>query len=747
MQPATVSGTSPHRGAIATDATRTPSLPFVNSEPTLEGLTHRLTLAVQGIHCARCIWAIESALNDLPQVTQARVNMSTARLVVTWQGDAAFAETVVHTVEALGYRLTPIEEQKKAQHTEDQFLIRCMAVAAFAMGNIMLLSVALWSSNQQIMGLMTREMFHLISGAIAVPTVIYAGRPFFSSAWSVLRTGRTNMDVPISLAIVLATGMSIIETLHRREHAYFDSAVMLLFFLLVGRWLDSRARAKARQSAAGLLAMMQGTATLVQDGRLSTIAIKELSEGMVVQVAAGEKVPTDAVVEQGTSELDTSLITGETMPVNVQPGSLLYGGTINLSAPLICRVSKASQESLLADIVRLMEQAEQGRARYVRLADRAARLYTPVVHFLALITFLGWYVGAHLAWQPALMIAVTTLIITCPCALGLAVPVVQVLASGWLMRRGVLLKSGDALERLAAIDTVCFDKTGTLTRGEPMLVDRPQNETLFALAASLASHSRHPLAVALHAAWQGDVLPALEEIEEVAGSGMQACYQGQTLKLGRASWCCLEVTAEQKDDTGVLQELWCLLDAGPAQRFTFSDALREDAALATQTLMQNGLDVHLLSGDRQVVAQHVASQLGIGHVHAPCLPAEKVAIISTLKKQGRHVLMVGDGLNDAPALSAASVSMSPSSGVDMAQNAADMVFQGKGLMAVVQSWRMARFSTRLVKQNFALAILYNLFAVPMAMLGHVTPMAAAIAMSSSSLIVILNSFRINRLKG
>lgn len=690
---------------------------------------HALTLHVEGIRCAKCIWAIESALQKEPGVTHARVNMSTNRLQLEWHGDAALAERLTDKVEQLGYRVAPITLEA-ASTKEDAFLLRCLVISGFAMGNIMLLSVVLWSSNDMVMGMATRELMHWLSAMIALPAVAYAGRPFFRSAWSVLKHGRTNMDVPISLGLILACLISVFETLHAREHAYFDSAVMLMFFLLIGRWLDMRAREKARADATRLLEMMQGTATVIAEGRITHVAIAELQAGQHVLVAAGQKIPTDARILQGSSEIDTSLVTGESLPRAAAPGDIVYGGTINLLLPLTCEVLKASDESLLADIIRLMEQAEQGRARYVRLADRAAKLYTPVVHTLAATSFLGWYFFGGMGWHDALMIAVTTLIITCPCALGLAVPVVQVLAVGWLMKRGIIVKSGDALERLATIDTAVFDKTGTLTRGEPQL-SGPADADALQLAASLAIHSKHPYSRALVKAHRGDLLP-VQDVQEVPGSGITARQNGRTIFLGKP----------QGEMAG---SAVCLtVDTSPRATFHFTDELRADAASTLAALHDGEVTAYLLSGDRPAMAQSVAQQLSIPHWQANMLPQEKQQQIRVLKQQGHAVLMVGDGLNDAPSLAEANVSMSPATGMDITQNSADLVFQGESLWAVYEAWRMARFSTRLVKQNFVLAALYNGLAIPLAVMGYVTPLMAAIAMSSSSLVVIANSFRIQR---
>lgn len=699
--------------------------PFVKSESPTK---HRITLHVSGIHCARCIWAIESNLQKEQHISIARVNMSTNRLTIEWEGELEQIDSFADIVKKLGYDITPISEEKK-EHKEESFLLRCMAISGFAIGNIMLISVVLWSSNLEIMGLATRELLHWISALIALPTIIYAGRPFFSSAWAVLKNGHTNMDVPISLALLLASGMSLFETLRGGEHTYFDSAVMLLFFLLIGRWLDAKARGKARQGASELLELTKGTATILEDGKSRNVTIAELKEGDIVLVAAGEKIPTDVVVIEGKSEIDTSLVTGESVPRVASENDKLYGGTINLTSSLTCRVLQASEDSLLADIIRLMEQAEQGRAYYVRLADKAAQLYTPVVHTLAAAAFIGWFAFGHLPWQDALLIAITTLIITCPCALGLAVPVVQVLAIEWLMKRGILVKSGDALERLTNIDTIAFDKTGTITIGNPVLKEEDFSEQHLQLAASLADHSRHPLSRAISRYYQGKRVP-IKDIKEIPGTGIEGTYKKQRVFLGK--------TDKESQTTTVTLEL----DGNHQKDFHFTDEIREEAEKTITAFKQHHITPYLLSGDRKEIVANMANSLSIENFNGELLPQQKLETLKEQQEQGHRIFMVGDGLNDAPSLAQANVSMSPASGMDITQNTADMVFQGKSLYATFQSWKMANFSTKLVKQNFALAVLYNACAIPLALAGMVTPLIAAIAMSASSLIVIGNSFRI-----
>ena len=714
---------------------------FVPLARSGEDGSFRLELAVEGIHCAACIRLIENALSANDDVAYVRVNMTTERLTYCWQGEVARGDELAAQVVKLGYKLHDPgnDDAASAASSNEKAILKAIAVAGFAAGNLMLLSVGLWTTSTETMGFATRDLFHWVSALIALPTVLYAGRPFFRSALSVLKEGHTNMDVPISLAVILASVMSVSEAMRHGEHVYFDSAVMLLFFLLIGRYLDARAKGKARESASKLLSKLAGSAAVYEGDTLKRIPVKDLVSGMKVLVAAGENIPGDGIIVRGNSDVDLSLITGETMPQRADEGSAVLAGTLNLTAPIEVEVTKASERSLLSEIVRMMEMAEQGAAKYVRLADRAAALYTPVVHILGALTFAGWLAfGA--AWQIALLHAVTVLIITCPCALGLAVPVVQVLASGRLLRRGILLKSGDALERLSVVDTVVFDKTGTLTVGKPQLNGGDYTDEDFRLAASLAQQSRHPLSKAIAAAYQGETIKL--EVHEQPGKGLEATWQGKDVQLGSRRWC-----GEDKADTSDTHvlELWLAIGGKPVACFTFADQLRSDAVQVINQLDNEGIETHLLSGDRLFVASNIARDLNIAHVKAEVSPIDKSQYIDDLRAAGRHVLMVGDGLNDAPALTAASVSMSPSSAVDITQNTADIVFQGEQLAPVMQTLITAKRSTQLVRQNFALAILYNVLAVPLAVMGYVTPMIAAAAMSASSLIVIMNAFRL-RLK-
>ncbi|MCW5773714.1 MAG: cadmium-translocating P-type ATPase [Rhodospirillaceae bacterium] len=694
---------------------------------------------VEGVHCGGCVAKIERGLGQHPAVVSARVNLSTRRLALRWRGAASLAEVFAAKVAALGFKLVPYDPARlatadKQAQTE---LLRALAVAGFAAANVMLMSVAIWAGNAEGMEPATRDMLHWFSGLVALPALIYAVRPFVRSAWRALKGGTVNMDVPIVVGVVLTAGMSLLETARGAPHAYYDSAISLVFFLLLGRYLDLRARGRARSAAERLLAMNARSVTVLDAGGVGhSIPAERVEPGALVLVAPGERIGIDGAVADGRSELDASLITGESVPAPVKPGDSVYAGAVNLGAALKIKARAAGENTLLAEILRLMEAAEQKKSRYVALADRVSRLYAPVVHLMALATFAGWWALGGATWQGALVNAIAVLIVTCPCALGLAVPAVQVIASGRLMRSGVLLKSGTALERLAVVDTVVFDKTGTLTLGKPVLAnaDAAPADAL-ALAAGIARNSAHPLARAL--AQSAPDAAAVDGVREIPGSGLVLDTPAGEVRLGSRAWCGIA-----DDETETAMELWLTRHAAAALRFAFADAPRADAADVVAALRRRGYDVKLISGDRAPAVAAVADALGIADRQAQVSPADKTAFLNRLAAQGRKVLMVGDGLNDAPSLAAADVSMAPASASDVGRLAADFVFIRPGLMAVARARETARAADIVVRQNFAIAIAYNCIAVPLAMAGAVTPLVAAIAMSASSVAVVANSLRL-----
>lgn len=688
-------------------------------------------LSVPGVHCAACIRAVETSLSRLPSVEHARVNLSTKRVSVKWRGDDA-----PPTVEALaqaGYPAHLFEADESRADPELSRLLRALAVAGFAAMNIMLLSVSVWSGAQAE----TRQAFHWISAALALVCLVYSGRIFFQSAWTVLRRGRTNMDVPISIGVLLAFGLSLYDTINGGRHAYFDAATSLIFFLLIGRTLDQVMREKARTAVRGLVRLTpRGAVVLRPDGGRDFLRVAEIEPGMRIALAPGDRVPVDGTVENGTSDIDCAIATGESAPQSAQAGSKVIAGTLNLTGPLVIIATARADGSFLAEMIRLMEAAEGGRARYRRLADRAAALYSPFVHAAALLTFFGWMIATG-DWHLAITIAIAVLIITCPCALGLAVPIVQVIAARRLFEKGIMVKDGSGIERLAEIDSVVFDKTGTLTVGQPKLVTVESSEQqALAIAASLAVLSSHPLSRALVAVTGENTSEmVLSEVTEHAGLGIEAKSHNSTYRLGRAEWAL-------GDGNDASNRTVISRDGRLLASFDFEDTPRRDAEAAIEILRQAGLKMQILSGDGNGPVSTMARRLNIDESAAGLLPVDKVSRLADLSRQGHKTLMVGDGLNDAPALAAAHVSMAPASAADIGRNAADFVFLHESLQAVPIAHAVACKAGQLVRQNFALAILYNAIALPVAIGGYVTPLLAALAMSGSSIIVVVNALRL-----
>lgn len=705
------------------------------------GLSH-IDLAVDGVHCAGCMSKIERGLSALPDVTLARVNLTDSRVALEWRVGALDPSRFIERLAELGYKAYPFETVRAEAIEAEQagFLLRCLGVAAFAAMNVMMLSVPVWSGNVTDMIPEQRDFFHWLSALIALPAAAYSAQPFFISAFRALRARRTNMDVPISIGIVLALSMSVVETFHHAEHAYFDAALMLITFLVAGRYLDQNMRRRTRAFAGNLAALKAETATkFVGADEICEVPIAAVGAGDIVLLRPGERSAVDGTVIEGKSKIDQSLITGETLPAKAGPGTAVYAGTLNLSGALRVRVSAAAEGTLLAEIARLLENAVQARSRYLRLADRASRLYAPVVHATAFLTMIGW-VAFGASWHDAIITAIAVLIITCPCALGLAIPAVQTIVSGALFRSGVLLNSGDAVERLAEVDRVVFDKTGTLTLPELDVANAasiPQD--VFDLAGRLALASHHPVAAAVARAARAK--SPLAGAEEIAGQGVRGLVDGLEVKLGRPSFCGAEELANDILRRDPEASVVAFRHGDACHVFAVRQRLRPDAVAAIAALQQSGLEVEILSGDRELAVRHAAESLGVHEWRAGVTPADKIARIDDLTRQGFRVMMVGDGMNDAPALAAAHVSMSPVTATHLSQATADLVFLGERLAPVVAAIDFSRKALRLMRQNLWLAAGYNLLAVPLAIAGLATPLVAAAAMSGSSLLVILNALR------
>ena len=725
---------------IATMRPSASACPACSAAPAAEALAGatvqdaQIALSLPTIHCSACITKIEKALNADPRVHSARVNLTLKRASIEADDDVT-AQDMKLLVEGLGYEaheLDPGTLNATANDKAGRNLLMRLAVAGFASMNVMLLSVSVWSGAEDA----TRDMFHWISAAIALPTIAFSGQPFFANAWAALKNRQLNMDVPITLAILLAVVTSLWETSLSGEHAYFDAALALTFFLLAGRYLDHRTRAVARSAAQELTALEVPRAVLLREGQEQTVAVAELAVGDMVLVRPGGRMPVDGEIVEGTSEIDRSLLTGETVPVFAGVGQAVSAGEVNLTGPLTVRATAVGADTSLHQMADLVAIAESGRSRYTSLADKAAKLYAPGVHILSALAFVGWYLYTFDV-RTALNIAAAVLIITCPCALGLAVPAVTTAASGRLFRKGMLIKHETALERLAEVDAVVFDKTGTLTEGTPELTNLGDLKRAdVELALALAQGSSHPLSQAItKAARAAGFAPArVSDVTEVPGYGTKGTIGGQEVRLGRASWTGAEgmsVTASFLQRGG----------AAPVA-FVFADRLRAGAEEAVAELKAAGKQVYLMSGDTTAAVEALAQRLGIERWMAEALPADKAARVQAMTDEGRKVLMVGDGLNDTAALTAAHVSISPASALDAARVASDIVLLGGDLSPIPAACGTAKSATRRIRENFRIATVYNIIAVPLAVAGLCSPLIAALAMSASSITVSLNALRL-----
>lgn len=696
----------------------------------------KLALSLPTIHCQACIAKVEKTLHAHPAVRAARVNLTRKRVMIDAAPDVS-AQELANLVMDAGFEAHELDTAALGQTQTDaagRDILMRLAVSGFAAMNVMLLSVAVWSGATDA----TRDMFHWISAAITLPALAFSAQPFFRNAWAALRAKRLNMDVPITLAIVLAVVTSLWETGLSGKHAYFDAALTLTFFLLAGRWLDARARSAAHSAAEELTALEVPRAWRIEDGTPTEVSVSALRIGDEVLVRPGARAPVDGLIVDGTSEVDRSALTGETMPALRSAGDSMSAGEVNLTGPLTLQATAVGVDTSLHQLAALVAVAESGRSRYTSLADRAAKLYAPGVHILSALAFLGWLIWSG-DMRVSLNIAAAVLIITCPCALGLAVPAVTTAASGRLFGKGLLVKSATALERLAEVDTVVFDKTGTVTMGIPRVTNwgdlQAEHKTL---AYALAQGSSHPLSDAIVKAAQAEgIAPAvLAEQCEQPGYGTKARSGDTTVRLGRPEW-----VGTDAGEAG----LCAALDQGQGKApvlITFEDSPRPGAADLMGALKGQGMQVILLSGDRAASVAAVAGQLGMDRHEAGVLPKDKVDFVQDLNDKGHRVLMVGDGLNDTGALAAAHVSISPAQALDAARAASDIVLLGQDLSPIADALATARQATKRISENFTIATIYNVVAVPLAVAGLATPLIAALAMSTSSLTVSLNALRI-----
>ena len=743
------------RRQAAAGALRPSLAPAASLLPHVEaqGSLCRVEVLLSGLHCGACVWLVEQALTAEPDVLAARVTLSQHRLTLRWRGTPERADAFAALLGRLGFAAAPWSAAclRATEDAEGQRLLRALGLASFGALNVMLISFAVWAGTGSAvwagtgsagwvgagsagmgMGEATRQALHWVAAAIALPTIAVAGLPFFRPAWAALRAGRPSMDLAVSLGVLAAAAMSLSEAIRGGPYVWFDSATALLALLLAGRVLDRAARGRARRAVAELLSLQDGEARLLRpDGSVAPTPVEAVEPGARLLLAPGERLRLDGVLEGGHALLDTAAITGESVPRDFAAGAAIPAGAVNMGAACVVRVTHAARDGSLARMGALLAEAERARGRHVALADRVARWFVPAIHAIAAATFALWWLALGAPWQVALMHAVAVRIVTCPCGLAIAVPAVQVVTVGALFRRGVLVASGTALERLAAVTHVVLDKTGTLTEGRPRLLPDPARDpAVLHRAAGMAQASRHPLTRALARACPD--APAAPGVVEHPGEGLAL---GGT-RLGSARFCGL--------DDGEGMTLWLTRPGAPPAAFHFADGLRPDAAAAVRALRGLGLEVELLSGDATPAVAAAAREAGLERWEGVATPARKAARVRELTATGARVLMVGDGINDAAAMALAHASASPGEGTDLARQVADLVLQGGRLLALPDAVARARRAMRLSRQNLAMSLAYNALAVPAAVAGLVNPLLAAGVMATSSLAVILNALRAGR---
>jgi copper-(or silver)-translocating P-type ATPase/heavy metal-(Cd/Co/Hg/Pb/Zn)-translocating P-type ATPase len=704
------------------------------------------SLILEGITCAACVWLNERHLQQLPGVTDVMVNYSTHRARVTWDEREIDLARILREVQLLGYNAYPFnaKQQEDVRKKERQRDLRRIAVAGISMMQVMMLAVALYAGDYSGIEASTKDLLRYASLVLTLPVMLYAAIPFYKSAWRALQSGRMNMDVPVTLAIFVAFGGSLWMTAKGAGVVYYDAVCMFSLFLLTTRFLERNAREKSTEAAENLLRMVPAMATRLQDGGQQVVPVMELEAGDLILVKPGESIAADGSVTEGASSVDESLLTGESRPVPKEAGVAVIAGSLNLEGPLQVQVTGVGENTVIAGIIRMLDRAQAEKPRLAQLADRVAGHFTYGLLALAAVTALGWWLV-----DPAKVFAVTlsVLVVTCPCALSLAAPAAFAAAGSRLLKQGILLTRGHALETLSHVNHVVFDKTGTLTFGKPflhqtvVLADLPASRCL-AIAASLEQASEHPLAASFLCAVEPGALLPVEQAQNTPGKGVAGIIGGVRYTLGNRQ---LSPHTPEGDVAGVPEGatvVWLCDETRPLAAFALADELRPRAREAVEQLKAAGMRVTILSGDSRPAVNYIAAQLGVESLYWEQRPEDKLAVLKRFQQEGEVVAMVGDGVNDAPVLAGAQVSMAMGSGTDVARATSDIVLLTQNLVDVSRALETGRESIKIMGQNFVWAIGYNALAVPIAVFGYIPPWLAAIGMSVSSLVVVVNALRL-----
>lgn len=719
------------------------------------GIQREIHLLVEGIHCAACVWLIERSLGQLPGVLDAQVNLSGKRLMLKWDNSQLKLSQVLAHLGHIGYAAVPYDPQvaecrlKKQNRT----LLLRMAFAAFAMMNLLWISIALYSGANEGE---FRSLFHWVGFALATPTLLYSGYPFLHSAWTGIKRLHLTMDLPIAIGAISTYSYSVYITLNPSVvgEVYYDTVVNFLFVILVGRYLEAMSKRQAVTSTQRLLDLQPRAATVLRDGETVLLPIRAVKADDMVLIKPGEQIPVDGIVVEGRSKVDESMLSGESQPVTKQDGDKVSAGTINTDSTLTVRVAGTLRNTSLGRIINLVEEAQASKAPIQCTADRIVPWFVATTLLLASLSFFWWL---KTDFEVALMAATAVLIITCPCAFGLATPMAIASASGLAARFGILIKNGGVLETLSHINHVVFDKTGTLTEGRMQVQEvithgNMDTQTLMQHAAALEHYSEHNIATAICRYVKTKDIPPLpaREVENRPGYGIKGLVDGRTVMIGTQQWLQQNQISLNEDLQHATQQ-WetkgssCVHVAIDGQHMgviTINDQLRADARTLVDALRANNIRMTILSGDRLPVVESIAQQLGGMEAIAEVLPEDKDQIIQQLKKQGAMVAMIGDGVNDAAALSRADVGIALGSGTDVSGESADIVLMSNELNKVRLAMQLSLRTLRTIRQNIGISFTYNIIMVPLAMAAMITPLVAAISMPISSLLVIGNAARI-----
>lgn len=710
------------------------------------------SLILEGIVCAACVWLNEKHVRQLKGVVSFDVNYSTHRASLKWDNQQIQLSAILEAINLIGYHAHPFDTGRLEvlQKKEKSAALRRIAIAGIGMMQVMMVAIALYigEAGDRSMSDSMQHFLRWVSLIIATPVLLFASRIFFVSAWRDIKRWQLGMDVPVALAMGAAYLASVWATVTQSGEIYFDSVTMFTFFLLSGRYLEMAARHKAGQVADALVRLLPATATRLNAEGQEKVAVIDIQHQDTLLVKAGEIIPADGVVLEGTSRVNEALLTGESLPLNKQPNDALIAGTVNIDSPLSMQVEKLGDSTVLSGIIRLLERAQSEKPLIAGFADRIAASFIAVLLLIASAVFIAW---SFVSPSDAFWITLSVLVVTCPCALSLATPAALTAATGALTEKGILTTRGHALETLAKVTHIVFDKTGTLTQGQlsvakVALLGTADHSQVAALAAGLEQRSEHPIAQTLRQLSQERL--DFSAYVSVAGQGVQAHYQGLRYRLGTLAYVSelvgtpLPKPAKPVAHTAILSDIYLVNEQEYLACFSLQDALRSEVFEVIARLKKQSLSISLLSGDNQVVVDQMAQQLGITNAIGGVLPQEKLDYIRHLQAQGEVVAMIGDGVNDAPVLAGANVSLAMGSGSQLAQASADMVILSENLAQLPTAIRLSKKMQRIIYQNFSWAIFYNILAIPLAAMGWILPWMAALGMSMSSVLVILNALRL-----